>query len=341
MSTEATVIGGPQEGYPPLVRALDGWQAQAVLADPEARTDFFRSLTFQTFQRWVVSLNAVIQPGEPRGYIPEDSITYQTEEGGPADPLDAFVMYYSPAHRTGDMVQQEAFTSTRQMSDTDAAITMLGIINVGVHRLYNAHTRTGAVGRQLLSPAGRGYRGTDEDREAYARLVTDRSAYRAQSLNPLQADLAGIFVRKLANEKAERLGYDGPPIVGVERSKPVEFYRRLPRISWSPTTRLTVSMLATERDFGLLTGLEYVDIFDEPIDAFITTETGAPRLSLSALAESMSRTSDEEVLDIVGNAHDDYKTEFLLGIINCLAHGDESVFGPASRVLDQYRLPKL
>lgn len=231
--------------------------------------------------------------------------------------------------------------STRQMSDVDAAITMLGIVTVGVHRLYDGHTRTGAAGRQLLSPAGRGYRGIDEDREAYARLVTERSVYRAQSLNPLQADLAGTFVRKIANEKAERLGYDGPPIVGVERSAPVGIYRQLPGVAWSPNIRQTVSLLATERDFGLLTGLEYIDIVDEPIDPFITTETGAPRLSLSALADSMSRRSDAEVLEIIDSAHNDYKMEFLLSIIMCLANGDESVFGRPSLVFDQYRLPRL
>jgi hypothetical protein len=333
--------GSGQSSYPPLVETLDLWRAQTVLADPEARTAYFNGLSYEQFHELVAEVNSLVQPGKPGGYIPTAWNNVQVEEQDDRDVLDAHVTYFSPSHEVGDAAQREAFVAAQEMGGGDAAIAMIAIVNIGVHRLHNGHTRTGVVGRQLLAPEGRGYRGTDEDREAYARLVTNRDQYMAQSLHPWRGKLVETYVRQTADAKTERLGYDGPPILGVERATPGDYFRQLPVLWWGETTKRLVSEIITERDFGLLAALEYADIMDEPVADFVSTETGVPRISLTALANSMRDVVEPDALEIALSARDAYKGHFLTAIVDCIARGDESVFGRPSLVLDQYRLPKL
>lgn len=345
MIAESPIPDGLAADYPPVVEALDAWQAETVLADPESRAAFFCGLSFARYQQWLIRTNAfvVADPSIGKGYIKKGQSNYQLEGNTELPRSGQRTMYVSANSKYGPALIREGLEAAQNMDDLNAGVTMLGIVQLAVHRLHNGHTRTAAIGRQLLAPEGRGYRAADDDRDYYARLATNKQAYMQQSLHPIRADLIGTYARIVGNERAREMGYDGPPISGIQTDTIGNIERRLPAWWEDDDQRSGVVIQIGEGDFAMLTILDYLDSHTLGVEEFLDTNGEAPKLSLEKFTQFFNYAGShaEQTLREVNNAHDQNKYRFIGSIVDCIAHGDESIFGSPSRVLDHYRLPEM
>jgi hypothetical protein len=297
-------------------------------------------MTHTQYDQLVICINNCFITEGPSGYIPRGAFTFQapTEAG---DISDDHVLYVSPDDKGMDLLLQ-AFEASKRMENVDDAITLTGIVGVAAHRFYNGHHRTAAVVRQLLSPSGRGYKGTDDDKEFYLNLSTDRVQYLGnQSLHPLRADLPGIFARKTTNMLARYWGYKGPDIVGVEESTVGKVRARLPEI-WEDKAKEIASIILNERRFALMSVWGYLRAKYLGPANFLEQSKDGPVMSINKIAENLAPGDyDDDTLygyTLLKKSHDMHKARLVQGIIDCIASNDDSVFGPGQNVLDQYSL---
>ncbi len=330
----------PEGSWPPVVRLLDGWHAEEVLATPGSREFFFHSLTAAAFDARLFALNNVIEGTDrERGYVPPEVVMYQ-EESPEQDALDHAVLYVAPAGQHRPALIDEAFAEAKflALDDTDAAIAMLGIAQIAIHAFSGSHTRTMAVGRQLLSPAGRGYRGTDEDRAFYARLSTDRDTYLAQSLHPLRGDLIARYCGWAASRILLVAGYDGPPIAGVTATDNIRSVYRLLPPTWEEGLRRVVAITLSERTFNVVTMLSFLQKFGVRIEGFLVGDPSNPKLSLHQFLAL--DTSAHFAHAILAQA-DEQKNRFVGGIIRSIAQDRPVIFGGRQAILQKYPLPRV
>jgi hypothetical protein len=332
VSTEASGTGPSQVQ---LVDALDGWGAADVLATPDSREAFFRGMTHRSLEQWVLRVNGVIL-GSRHGYLPRYARSHQTEtvvkEGKP----ELHVIYNSIDPGDRQEIMLDAFNAAQAMDNVNHGITMLGIVTTGAHCLHNAHTRTTVAGRQLLAPEGAGYRGNAQDRDYYSNLVDSPGRYLAQSLHPLRANLIERYSRVKTREVLAGLGSAGLALNGVT-GPPFEIVRDALPQAWPEDERVYLAALLTERHFNLLTLTDYLGRLGKPIVDFVDESHTKLRLDkVIRLIRSYNRGVPDLALP---HLHSLLKHNFVRSIIDCIAHGDDTIYGPPAQVLDSYRLP--
>jgi hypothetical protein len=326
----------------PLVETLDACGAQEWLATPDDRRSFFRGMTLEQFHRLVGVINGAIQRGEgPGGYMPDDQWTIILDDSHDEEnPVNNKVVYLPPAPTDRRRLLDKAFHESGRIPDEDAAIAMQGLVMVAVHPLHGGHTRTTASARQLVAPEGRGYSGTDEDREFYTNLVTNRGAYLAQSLHPMRANLAARFCGYALSNLRLGVDYRGPDITGVEATDIRSVYDLLPE-QWPFDTRLWTAQLLSELDFNLVTVLTYLRDQRENWAHFLADGPDGKRISVPKFVEyQQQRYRGEVITDGLIKVNGGIKIQFIFELMRCFVDNRLQVFGGRDVLLHHYRLPE-
>ncbi|HSX29148.1 MAG TPA: hypothetical protein VLE73_01155 [Candidatus Saccharimonadales bacterium] len=325
-----------------ITERLDYCSAADFLATPADREAYFRGMSEADFVCSLVLLNSTLLPlGEGRGLTPPPvrMVTMLSNEALEPSAPGQEVLYTSSGHQDTLVYLNEALRAGQGMENADDAVTMLGLVTASVHRLYNGHTRTLAVGRQLLSPSGRGYGGTRADRAYYTRLATKRAVYMKHGLSPVSSTVARTFSTHQTNAIAKATNYAGPTIAsnGAPGTFP-EIIQKLP--ARDPSNKMMIAYVIGERNFGSASIAAYLQHNKQDIGAYLVDSPAGPVLSPDRYIHSIRDADEYLVRDTLLTLHDRQKDAFFRSLIDCIAHGDDGIYGPASSVLNQYPLPK-
>lgn len=345
---EGRAVAAP---YPPVVQLLDVVQAAAQLERPRHRAAFFQSRSFDEYQQWQQLANSLIlasPPGEPvgpghlAGHLAFNQMNYQFT--GPEGSLDRQVLYNSVRPNDQYRLARSAFSAARGLEDADTALLLLGMVDTAIHRRRQGHTRINVLNRQLFSPDGRGYAGTDADRAYYAELTTNPDVYLAQSPHPLWKGWVATYAEIATNHILGDMDYTGPPLTGIGEH-PIRAVHDLLPEAWGFRVRESIAGYLTERDFATVAIAEFLRSRDVDVEELLEpTETGRPRFSLPRVAafliDQVAQGEEPDYIhDVIHDASGVQKAVFISRIIECVGHGENSFFD-RDEIIAAYRLPQ-
>ena len=311
--------------------------AERRLATPMLREQYFRGLSYGTFECELLALNMHIRSPEDtrEGFIPDDHDNVQTvtdKQGASVIPMR--ILQNSISSLSNRILLTEALRRGQRMQHADAALVLLGLVVMTNHRMHNGHTRTLAAGRQLLSPIGRGYTGASEDDSFYAELITSRPQYMTQSLHVSTAGLPERYTRACLDDLVDE---GGPRLTGTTGEGRAEVLQMLPEWAQDDVC-FGIADFIDECDFGLATLIEHIRRSGRSIERYIVQDDG-PKFSIERFL-SGERGRLPAVNREMRIAHDNQKSRFVRSIIRCIAGGDERIYGPGEAVLAHYALPQ-
>lgn len=329
------------ESWPPLVRALDRWNAHEVLETPDSRTAFFEGLDFSGYSQLLLAVNGMaLHYTKLRRFVPAETDMVQWNGGENTGTLDRKVSYIAVNGDDRMFMVNLVFQAAKQIKDPNAAVTMLGLTNFAIHPLHDGHTRTLAVSRQLLAPEGRGYRETDEDRRYYTNLVSDRSLYFEQSFHPSRGDLTGRYNRAVVKDFMATVGYDGPLPVALQTDTIRSVYELLPA-RWSHERRLHSAIILNERDFSLTGAMVYLRMLGENPFDFLVNDYSTLVLSIDKFVAAIPPHTEGEIFDnTLYQINRSQKWKYVEEMARCFVVGQSNYFGSAEELQRIYALPQ-
>lgn len=317
-----------QEGAPDgesFVSQLSELHIERCFATPEGRWDFLRSLSVEEFHQMMIWANAGLRelPEGQEGYADPNCLTALYREGG-----GGHVRQYSPLGHQRLSLLTSAFTAAQRMDDLEAAGVLLGVATMETRPFEYGNGRTARLCTELLR---HGFTGSDDDVRYYTQLLQDGEGSKMLNLSGRRAGLS--------DRAAHWSAYYALATVNREESLPLAvtpFSRENMGITGLPIgdIRRDIADLAEEPIFNRATLVGFIVRSGRDIDRYLLRRVGVGGhyLNTQQLIESVTDEDSRALWD----AYAQVKGEYVQSIIDCIANGDESVHGPASRIVAKF-----
>ncbi len=159
-----------------LVKVLDKLQAPTVLAEPETRASFFRSVTTEQAVGWITNINGIVRAlaGDDRSL--DGSGVIQGDFGGQKS-----IEYIPPDPQIRSILLRETIEQIRQVPDSKYQAYALGLAINLIHPFSDGNGRTSRIISMLIRD---GYDGTPLAQETLKNLFIQDKKDHSICVNP-------------------------------------------------------------------------------------------------------------------------------------------------------------